>query len=249
MEGIKAAISNGLLGVVRRLIANELLDSDPELEDYCLDESLTALAAETGHLEILKLLRFHGCPWNEHTPANAARKGHLHILQYAHAHGCPWNESTPACAAQKGHLPLLQYAHTHRCPWNARTTTHAAYYGHIKCFDYAIEHGCDVDIDGFIISYTSSSLFRHTPLLCKRYPLFIEFITLDTLSLYHTQIDLDEYFWRELLFEQDLNPHQELANLVVQKKKQIEITKEHIISTLQNYIGQDISKYIIGPYI
>ena len=75
--------------------------------------------ALNGNLELLKVLRENGCPWDETTCDNAARNGHLECLKYAHENGCPWNEETCAIAAKNGHLECLRYAHENGCPGSA----------------------------------------------------------------------------------------------------------------------------------
>jgi hypothetical protein len=50
------------------------------------------IAAEGGHLQVLKLAREHDCPWDEQTCEKAAEGGHLEVLKWAREHDCPWNE-------------------------------------------------------------------------------------------------------------------------------------------------------------
>jgi len=96
-------------------------------------------AAQGGHLEVLKWLRFGStyeeeegvmapltypadhaaCPWDEWTSAEAAAGGHLEVLKWARAHGCPWDENNGytygsdsdcfALAAAGGHLAVLRW--------------------------------------------------------------------------------------------------------------------------------------------
>ena len=88
------------------------------------------MAAEGGHLHVLKYAHEKGCPWNEGTCIAAAKGGHLNVLKYAHENGCPWDEwfddyygtgsHISACewAAKGGHLNVLKYARENGCPWN-----------------------------------------------------------------------------------------------------------------------------------
>ena len=80
------------------------------------DEDLCALAAQGGHLEVLKWLHENGYPWNEDTCELAARHGHLGVLQWARANGCPWDEGTCAAAARGGHTEALAWARKKGCP-------------------------------------------------------------------------------------------------------------------------------------
>ena len=47
-----------------------------------------------------EILTMNGCYWNEDVCIVAAQEGHLEVLKYAHENGCDWNEMT--CAAQEG---------------------------------------------------------------------------------------------------------------------------------------------------
>ena len=48
-----------------------------------------ANAAEGGHLETLKWLRGHDCPWDVRTVEQATAAGHDDVLQWALDNGCP----------------------------------------------------------------------------------------------------------------------------------------------------------------
>ena len=98
--------------------------------------------ALNGNLELLKVLRENGCPWDETTCGSAARNGHLESLKYAHENGCPWDETTCSNAAKFGHLECLKYAHENGCPWDETTCFNAAYNDHPESFKYAVENGC-----------------------------------------------------------------------------------------------------------
>ena len=53
-------------------------------------------------MEILKWLRSQDppCPWDEHTCTLAAEGGHLEVLKWLRREGCPWDMSTWRLAAQ-----------------------------------------------------------------------------------------------------------------------------------------------------
>jgi hypothetical protein len=78
-----------------------------------------ALAAQGGHLEVLKWARAHGCPWDDETYSNAARGGHLEVLKYAWEHDCPWFDRRYMCdnTVYDGHLEVLKWALEHDCEW------------------------------------------------------------------------------------------------------------------------------------
>ena len=70
----------------------QLLHQRGDLDDE--SDSLCALAAALGQLEILKWLRENNFPWDEETCRRAASGGHLEVLQWACATGGQWGEDT-----------------------------------------------------------------------------------------------------------------------------------------------------------
>ncbi|KAG5189319.1 hypothetical protein JKP88DRAFT_353151 [Tribonema minus] len=110
-----------------------------------LNENLSWLAAEGGHLELLQWARANGGAWDEQTCSCAAGKGHLELLQWARANECPWNEQTCSCAAAGGHLELLQWARANAYPWDVETCSCAAAGGHLGLLQWARANGCPWD--------------------------------------------------------------------------------------------------------
>ncbi len=97
------------------------------------DENTPAhLAAEAGHLAILRLLRERGAPldrlnWIDQTPLSlAAWKGHLPVVKYCCQQGMPThgryvNPAPLSTAAAAGHLAVVRYLVEQRhVPLNAR---------------------------------------------------------------------------------------------------------------------------------
>jgi len=121
----------------------QLLHQRGDLDDE--SDSLCALAAALGQLEILKWLRENNFPWDEETCRRAASGGHLEVLQWACANGCQWNERTCTGAAQGGHLEVLQWAHANGCPWHSWTCSMAARGGHLEILQWARANGCPWD--------------------------------------------------------------------------------------------------------
>lgn len=68
-----------------------------------------SIAAQNGHLHILKLAYKNNYPWDDFTCENAARIGRLDILEYLHENNCPWNVTTCNNAARIGRLDILEY--------------------------------------------------------------------------------------------------------------------------------------------
>ena len=58
-------------------------------------------------------------PWVALTSACAARSGHLEVLRWAREHGCPWDEGTCEAATENGHREVVQWARENGCPWDS----------------------------------------------------------------------------------------------------------------------------------
>ena len=88
-----------------------------------INEWACALAAENGHLEVLKYLHEEAkAPWDSGLPHWAAQNGHLHILEYlVERKFDKYDEFACECAAKYGHLDCLKYLHeTAKAPWDSR---------------------------------------------------------------------------------------------------------------------------------
>ena len=96
-----------------------------------MDQHTCAIAAEYGHLDVLKWMTYHGVTMNKYTCHNAASNGHLQVLIWARANGCKWDDDTCLSAARAGHLSILQWLRENRCPWNSSTCEWAARNGHL----------------------------------------------------------------------------------------------------------------------
>jgi uncharacterized protein len=96
------------------------------------ENTLVHLAAEAGHLEIVRLLADRGAPldrlnWIDQSPLSlAAWRGHLPVVKYlcargATTHGPNLNTAPLTTAAAAGHLAIVQYLIEQRhVPLNAR---------------------------------------------------------------------------------------------------------------------------------
>ena len=82
------------------------------------DENTCDLAAEGGHLRVLKWARQNGCPWTDMTSISSAGNGHFEVLKWAVENGCPSksgklkppNEHYLFEVASRGNLEVLQWA-------------------------------------------------------------------------------------------------------------------------------------------
>jgi hypothetical protein len=100
------------------------------------------VAAENGHLNLLKLARTKGYKWDQFTCYSAAKNGHFEVLKWARENGCLWDEGTCAAAASCGRLDILQWARANGCPWDERTCCAAAANGHADVWKWARVNGC-----------------------------------------------------------------------------------------------------------
>lgn len=125
-----------------------------------LDSWTCALAAEYGHLEVLKRIfndsssKGIKCPWSASTCARAALGGHLEVLKWIRCpngqieNACPLNEWTCYYAAMQGHLEILKWvledsnSRGIKCPWGEFTRSHAAAYERLDVLIWAKASGC-----------------------------------------------------------------------------------------------------------
>jgi hypothetical protein len=103
--------------------------------------ALCPLAAQGGHLQVLKWAQRNGFAWDSLTCAAAANSGHLRVLKWLRAQGCWWDSTTCTAAAQGGHLDVLQWVRANGCHWSKRTMSGAASEGHLKLMKWAKAHG------------------------------------------------------------------------------------------------------------
>jgi len=82
----KAAVVNYRLETLQWLVDTE---QHPR-HRAALTSRVSLAATQGGHLEVLQLLRRHGCEWNATIPHTAAKHGNLEVLQWAVSEGCEW---------------------------------------------------------------------------------------------------------------------------------------------------------------
>jgi|SRR5579872_1957473 len=111
------------------------------------DSRTTAFAAERGHFEVLQWARLNGCDWDARVCESAAYIGHLEMLQWARENGCEWSSNVCFNAARTGNLELLKWARSNGCPWDSNTCSSAALRGRLGVLRWARENGCPWDSD------------------------------------------------------------------------------------------------------
>ena len=114
------------------------------------------VAAENGHLEILKWLIEYDCPIDVQTVEAAAAAGHIHILswikdnmkQWSIVHDClnqmrpAWSFFVGAAAAGDGKLDVLKWAKDNECDWQHNNTfSQAAGYGNLEILKWMKDNG------------------------------------------------------------------------------------------------------------
>jgi len=102
-------------------------------------------AASGGHMEVVRWLHEHDCPWNDTATMAAARFGHLEVLQWLRARDCPWNMWCLNNAAWGGHNEVVVWARSNGCKWNRYATMWAARNGHIETLRLLRRMGCRWD--------------------------------------------------------------------------------------------------------
>ena len=103
-------------------------------------------AALTGNLALVRWLRdVKKFDWNVWTINIAAENGHLHIVKYCMEQKCPRTKLACACAAKSGHLDILKYLHENGAPWDSWTCYYARENNHLECLVYALDNGCQND--------------------------------------------------------------------------------------------------------
>lgn len=118
----------------------------------------TRLAAQLGHLSILKWLRSKGfawdgsvsmsgthsldmiqyfvenhCPINQETMRHAIRDGNMDVVEYLHQHNCPATPTAGLAAIETGNFKLLRWLHDHSYPWHKQKFIEdAEVYGYVQ---------------------------------------------------------------------------------------------------------------------
>ena len=238
-------------------------------------------AAKAGDIESLQLLMsLPDFRWNSNTTACAALHGHLEFLKFVHEHGCPWAFETCPCAAMKGHLDCLKFAHEHGARIPSYTANDALNDGHFECLKYVCEKGCPVDeFSSFKAAehslecleylhsigcpmdvYTSIYAARNFRLDCLRFALEhggcpFEMATCSSLNQHVDKIDLDQHIWLRNQFfsmiqSSELIPRkdsQQLYDKVQAKIEEIKLQKQFALHEC-NELPNELVNFIILDY-
>lgn len=121
-------------------------------KNSCLDCSVIVGAVEFGNLEIVQKLKAYGCQWSNAVCEIAAEKGHLEILKWLRSNPedlCPWNEGTSLKAAQSGDLETLRWLKEQNCPWNSNVSLILTMCGHFETLKWEVDNGGEWDAKMF----------------------------------------------------------------------------------------------------
>jgi len=123
------------------------------------DALTCALAAESGHLNVLEWLRMiSDCPWDRRTTWVAARNGHLPVLQWVLSNGGEYDNGTIARAAFGGHIHIMKWLREKGYSWDKVTCSFAASGGQLDALKWAINNGCLWDEDTCLAAANSGFL-------------------------------------------------------------------------------------------
>jgi hypothetical protein len=131
-----------LSGERRRRAVLDMMLAVEEVKD------LAALAAGTGKLACLEVLRAWECPMGPLVWAAAGAEGHVDSLRWLHeVSPGTIGEHVTDCAAIAGHLDCLTFLHSINAPWTIYHPMRAAKAGQLPCLAFLVEHGCPTSPD------------------------------------------------------------------------------------------------------
>ncbi|GFH47599.1 hypothetical protein CTEN210_04074 [Chaetoceros tenuissimus] len=102
-------------------------DSD-DITSICKSIFTLGYDSTAGLVEKLRLLQKYGHEWNASVTAIAADSGNLQVLKWLHFRGCPWDARTCNAAIRNNNLEMLKYAHENGCEWTKNTYAHCFEY-------------------------------------------------------------------------------------------------------------------------
>lgn len=98
-------------------LIQHLLDHDCPKNTFKACAFAVSISDHGKALEVLKVLRYHGLPWNAETCVRAAKRGNIDVIMYARANGCPWDSTVSFSAACSNNYNVLEYCLRNGCPF------------------------------------------------------------------------------------------------------------------------------------
>ena len=112
------------------------------INKFQLSSGIFHYFTSVGNLKMMKWLKKHNCPWDEHTFQIAAKIGTLKNMKWLKKHNCPYDTKTFSTAAKKGTLKNMKWLKKHNFPWNSMTFLQAKRYGISKNIKWLKENNC-----------------------------------------------------------------------------------------------------------
>jgi hypothetical protein len=97
---------------------NQILVLDWLVENHFkVRENTAIIAARFGQIEVLAWAKGQGgIAWTEDVCSGAATNGHLDALKWLREHDCPWDGETIEVARENGYLHVVEWARENGCP-------------------------------------------------------------------------------------------------------------------------------------
>jgi hypothetical protein len=103
---------------------------------------ITAMAASTGNMQMLRWLKQRGCVFGELTSLLAAGKAkNVPVLQFLLSEGCKWHSEILGRAAAVGDLEQLQWLHQHGVALRSSVSWSAAGRGSMAMYEWFQQQG------------------------------------------------------------------------------------------------------------
>lgn len=172
-------LTSKILNVTTKLFSDAIFDKQFEVVKWLIkqqfpldDPHLCVDAISSKNLDMVKLLRENGCPWNavmydypvrnkdintvrwliengcpldEGACALAANNQDVNLIEFLRENGCPWDDRTFSYAARTGNLELVKMLKENDCPWSASVCSQACRNGKFEMLKWLVENGCPVD--------------------------------------------------------------------------------------------------------
>ena len=136
-QGLKLVKMNYILAVKHnRFEIIKILQEWKCPNDHCV----TAVAAASGNLNMLKYLHSSGILCNEYTSGMAARNNKLDCFEFLVSVGCPVDERAAAWTAIEGHLDMVEYLYENGYPANPLIYNLSVTYGYSNIIGWLRDH-------------------------------------------------------------------------------------------------------------
>lgn len=128
-EGWRHYCVVGSLSTLRWMDSNRALD----FKKNVTEKQSINLAAENGHLEVVKWLDANGYDERSiHLMDIVAQKGHLDVMMWLHENGVIWTKNTMALALRNGHLEVAKWLHANGVICTENTVASAVRNGNLE---------------------------------------------------------------------------------------------------------------------